>query len=58
MVEAQEGSNIHMAVDTLGHLLAPHVTPASAEDRSEVVRRSCTVQAINRRRPSYLLGSI
>jgi len=28
----KKGSKIHMAVDTLGHLLALHVTPASAED--------------------------
>jgi hypothetical protein len=25
---AKRGSNVHMAVDTLGHLLALHVTPA------------------------------
>ena len=28
----KKGSMIHMAVDTLGHLLALHVTPASDED--------------------------
>jgi hypothetical protein len=33
-----------MAVDTLGHLLALHVTPASAEDRGEVQRLTRTVQ--------------
>jgi transposase len=42
----KKGSKIHMAVDTLGHLLALHVTPASAEDRGEVERLACTVQAV------------
>lgn len=35
-----------MAVDTLGRLLALHVTPASAEDRGEVERLARTVQAV------------
>lgn len=30
------GSIVHMAVDTLGHLLALHVTPANEQDRSEL----------------------
>lgn len=30
------GSKLHLAVDTLGHLLALHVTPANADDRSAV----------------------
>ncbi len=34
----KKGSKIHIAVDTLGHLLALHITPASAEDRGEVER--------------------
>ncbi|WP_309660545.1 MULTISPECIES: IS5 family transposase [unclassified Sphingomonas] len=42
----KKGSKIHMAVDTLGHLLALHVTPASAEDRGEVERLARTVQAV------------
>jgi transposase len=42
----KKGSKIHMAVDTLGHLLALHVTPASAEDRGEVKRLMRTVQAV------------
>jgi transposase len=42
----KKGSKIHMAVDTLGHLLALHVTPASAEDRGEVERLTRTVQAV------------
>ncbi|BAV63064.1 IS5 family transposase [Sphingobium cloacae] len=42
----KKGSKIHMAVDTLGHLLALHVTPASAEDRGEVDRRTRTIQIV------------
>ena len=33
-----------MAVDTLGHLLALHVTPASADDRAEVGRLAEAIQ--------------
>jgi hypothetical protein len=29
----REGSKVHLAVDTLGQLLALHVTPATAQDR-------------------------
>jgi transposase len=32
----RNGSKVHMAVDTLGHLLALHVTPASEQDRAQV----------------------
>lgn len=32
----KRGSKVHMAVDTLGHLLALHVTAADAQDRTEV----------------------
>jgi hypothetical protein len=42
----KRGSKIHMAVDTLGHLLALHVTPASADDRAKVERLAGTVQAV------------
>lgn len=31
-----KGSKVHAAVDTLGHLLALHVTPADAQDRAQV----------------------
>src|SRR5918993_1309439 len=31
-----EGSKVHAAVDTLGHLLASHVTPADVQDRDRV----------------------
>ena len=30
----KRGSKVHMAVDTLGHLLALHVTPADVGDRN------------------------
>ena len=32
----KRGSKVHLAVDTLGHLLALHVTPANAQDRAQV----------------------
>ncbi len=40
----RRGSKVHMAVDTLGHLLALHVTPASAQDREQVVALAAAVQ--------------
>lgn len=46
----KKGSKLHLAVDTLGHLLALHVTPASAEDRGEVERLAKAVQASTGRR--------
>ncbi len=41
----EQGSKLHMAVDTLGHLLALHVTPANADDRAQVERLTKAVQA-------------
>jgi transposase len=32
----KKGSKVHAAVDTLGHLLALHVTPANEQDRKQV----------------------
>ena len=40
----KRGSKLHMAVDTLGHLLALHVTPANVDDRAEVGRLADAVQ--------------
>lgn len=40
----KRGSKLHMAVDTLGHLLALHVTPASTDDRAEVGRLAEAIQ--------------
>src|SRR6202007_663567 len=41
----KKGSKLHMAVDTLGHLLALHVTPANTDDRAEVGRMAKAIQA-------------
>jgi transposase len=41
----KKGSKLHLAVDTLGHLLALHVTPANADDRAEVGRIAKAIQA-------------
>ena len=40
----KRGSKLHMAVDTLGYLLALHVTPANVDDRAEVSRLAEAVQ--------------
>jgi transposase len=40
----KKGSKLHLAVDTLGHLLALHVTPANADDRAEIGRIARAVQ--------------
>lgn len=40
----QKGSKVHMAVDTLGHLLALHVTPANEQDRAQVAELAQQVQ--------------
>ena len=42
----KKGSKLHMAVDTLGHLLALRVTPANTDDRAEVGRLTAIVQAV------------
>ena len=40
----KKGSKLHMAVDTLGHLLALHVTPANEQDRAQVGQLAQAVQ--------------
>jgi len=40
----RKGSKVHMAVDTLGHLLALHVTPADEQERDQVAVLSRAVQ--------------
>ena len=40
----KKGSKVHMAVDTLGHLLALHVTPANEQDRAQVEALAQQVQ--------------
>ena len=42
----KRGSKVHMAVDTLGHLLALRVTAADAGDREEVGRLAEAVQEV------------
>ena len=42
----KRGSKVHMAVDTLGHLLALHVTPANEQDRSQVSPLAAKVQDV------------
>jgi len=40
----KKGSKVHMAVDTLGHLLALHVTAAHEQDREQVGKLARDVQ--------------
>ena len=40
----RKGSKVHLAVDTLGHLLALRVTPADAQDRDQVAALAAAVQ--------------
>ena len=42
----RKGSKVHAAVDTLGHLLALHVTAADEQDRAQVERLAAQVQRI------------
>lgn len=42
----RKGSKVHAAVDTLGHLLALHVTPADEQDRAQVGELTRQVQEI------------
>ncbi|MCJ2104447.1 IS5 family transposase [Methylobacterium sp. E-041] len=41
----KRGSKVHLAVDTLGHLLALHVTSADADDRAQVGQLAKAIQA-------------
>ena len=40
------GTKVHIAVDTLGHLLALHVTPASEQDRTQVGELAAQIQEV------------
>jgi transposase len=42
----RKGSKVHLAVDTLGHLLALHVTPANEQDREQVGELAQQVQKV------------
>ncbi len=40
----RKGSKVHLAVDTLGHLLAALVTPANEQDRAQVAELAAQIQ--------------
>jgi transposase len=42
----KKGSKVHIAVDTLGHLLALHVTPANEQERAQVDTLAEAVQEV------------
>jgi transposase len=42
----RKGAKVHMAVDTLGHLLAVHVTPANEQERDQVAVLAEKVQEV------------
>jgi transposase len=42
----KRGSKVHLAVDTLGHLLALHVTPANIQERTQVAQLAEEVQHV------------
>lgn len=42
----RKGSKVHAAVDTLGNLLALHITPADEQDRAQVGELAQAVQAV------------
>ena len=42
----RKGSKVHLAVDTLGHLLSLHVTPANEQDRAQVGKLAAAVQEV------------
>jgi transposase len=42
----RKGSKVHIAVDTLGHLLALKVTPANEQDRAQVGELSAKIQEV------------
>ena len=42
----KKGSKVHIAVDTLGHLLAVHITPANEQERAQVAALVAQVQEV------------
>lgn len=42
----KKGSKVHVAVDTMGHLLALAVTPASEQERAQIDELAAQVQAV------------
>ena len=49
MVTRKKGSKVHVAVDTLGNLLALTVTPANEQERAQVGELARQVQAVTQR---------
>ena len=49
-----KGSKVHKVVDTLGHLLALHVTPANASERDQVKALAQQVQTVTGKRVTTL----
>lgn len=43
----RKGSKVHVAVDTLGHLLALKVTPANEQDRAQVAELAAALQEVS-----------
>jgi hypothetical protein len=54
----RKGSTVHPAVDTLGHLLALHVTAASEQDRAQVERLAEEVRQITGRSCDLVQGGL
>lgn len=52
----RKGSKIHVAVDTLGHLLAAHVTAAKEQDRAQVAALAHEVQEVTGRHVTLAYG--
>jgi Transposase DDE domain len=42
----KRGRKVHMAVDTLGNLLAVHITPANEQERAQVAEPARQVQHV------------
>jgi len=55
----KKGSKVHVAVDTLGHLLAVHVTPATPaneQDRAQVQQLAQAVQEVTGHKVQEVTG--
>jgi transposase len=46
--KCRKGRKTHLAIDTLGYLLALHVTPANAQERDQVAILAAVVQEVTR----------
>jgi hypothetical protein len=56
--KGRRGSKVHMAVDTLGQLLALRVTPADEDDRAQVGEVIQAVQALAASRWKWPTSSV